>query len=129
MKQKILVVDDEIEIRRFVVDELAQKGYETVSARNAKEFKEMAFSSNPDLIILDLMLGTDMSMDTYNQILRQGFDPKTPILFVTGIADEHPASPAAPGRLFALLKKPFKIHELFEEVQTLIEKKNHPPQN
>jgi len=121
-KNKILIVDDEWAICEMLTERLSLQGFEVHPARNAREFQEKAFTVRPDLIILDLMLGDEMGLDAYQQILKQGFNPQVPVLMITGIADEHPPSPAAPGRTFALLKKPFKSAQLVEEVQLLIQK-------
>ncbi len=121
LANKILVVDDEPAILNHIVETLTQNGFETYSARTSAEFKNLAITVRPDLIVLDLMLDNEMSMNAYNEILSVGFDAKIPILFVTGIADDHPPSHATPGRTYALLKKPFRLSELLTEINILME--------
>ena len=53
---KILVVDDEQNIRRLVSFNLSQAGHEILVARNGKEGVEIALKSKPDLILLDIMM-------------------------------------------------------------------------
>ncbi len=54
---KILIVDDEINVRKLYSEELRGEGYETVSASTVAEAIELAEKESPDLMILDMKLG------------------------------------------------------------------------
>ncbi|ADL08947.1 response regulator YycF [Thermosediminibacter oceani] len=56
MGQKILVVDDEKPIVDILKYNLAKEGYEVIAAYDGEEAIEVAFSQNPNLILLDVML-------------------------------------------------------------------------
>jgi len=59
-KKKILVVDDEENIRKLYSEELQDEGYEVITASNAEEATIKTKESNPDLITLDIkMPGVD----------------------------------------------------------------------
>jgi len=53
---KILVVDDDQNIRRLVSYNLSQEGHEIIVARDGKEGIEMAVKNSPDLILMDIMM-------------------------------------------------------------------------
>lgn len=53
---KILVVDDEADIRQLVTYNLQKEGYTTLEAKNGKEAIEIAKAEKPELIILDVMM-------------------------------------------------------------------------
>lgn len=56
MKQRILVIDDETQIQRFMKISLSTEGFEYTSALNATDGLRLAREQSPDLIILDLGL-------------------------------------------------------------------------
>ena len=68
---KILIVDDEINVRKLYSEELRGEGYETVSASTVKEAVESVETENPDLVILDIKLGDESGLDALMKIARQ----------------------------------------------------------
>ena len=56
MSKRILIVEDEKNLARFVSLELQREGYDVVTADNGREGLEMALEKDFDLILLDLML-------------------------------------------------------------------------
>ncbi len=57
MSAKILVVDDDKEFLEILQESLPTHGFEVSLAQNGEEFRQQVFTSKPDLIILDIMLG------------------------------------------------------------------------
>ena len=55
-KRRILVVDDELRIVRFLRTSLSARGYEVISATNGEEALELARVEQPDIMLLDLFL-------------------------------------------------------------------------
>jgi DNA-binding NtrC family response regulator len=68
---KILIVDDEINVRKLYSEELASEGYRTVSASNVKEALEKVEKEEPDLVILDIKLGEESGIEALMKIARQ----------------------------------------------------------
>jgi len=68
---KILIVDDEINVRKLYSEELRGEGYETVSASTVKEAVESVEKDNPDLVILDIKLGEESGIDALMKIAKQ----------------------------------------------------------
>ena len=54
--QKILIVEDEEDLREAMVDKLTREGFQVDEARNGEEGLEVALRERPDLILLDLIL-------------------------------------------------------------------------
>jgi CheY-like chemotaxis protein len=119
MKKKILVVDDEQDIREIIKIALEQDGFEVLEANNGKTAIEIAKKERPHLITLDVLMP---HIDGFlaAKILKQ--DPQTkdiPIIilsvlsqdkkeFVQGIAD--------------YISKPFKPDELVQKIKGAIDK-------
>ena len=120
MRRKILCVDDEIQILNILSRLLESEGFEVKKAINADEFQKTAPEFQPDLIILDIMLGDKNGVQVYDDLIAKGFDKKVPVIFLSGLVQESMKSPASPGRTYALLAKPFKHDELIRQINTLL---------
>jgi two-component system response regulator VicR len=80
MPGKILVVDDEQPIADILKFNLEKEGYDVVCAFDGEEAVNLAFSENPDLILLDLMLPLKDGMDVCREIRSR---LNTPIIMLT----------------------------------------------
>ena len=56
MKNKILIIEDNVDVRENLSEILVLSGYETITAANGKLGVEAALSSSPDLILCDIMM-------------------------------------------------------------------------
>ena len=83
-KETILVVDDEASIRRILETRLSMIGYQVVTACDGAEALEVFHRTNPDLVVLDVMMP---KLDGYGvcQELRKGSD--VPIVMLTALGD------------------------------------------
>lgn len=112
---KILIVEDEQGICRFLSEGLQEEGYETVIANDGATGLEAFFEQKPDLVLLDWMLPT---MDGIEVLKRmRDIDPITPVLFLT--AKDTVANTVEGLRTGAndYIKKPFSFDELLERIK------------
>ena len=84
-KLKILIVDDEENIRLFLRDNLHFEGYEICEAGDGREALDKAEDCNPDLIILDIMLPKRSGLDCLREIRASGIH--TPAIVITARVD------------------------------------------
>jgi two-component system cell cycle response regulator DivK len=89
MSKKILVVDDEADVRRFLTAVLEKRGYETLTAADGREAYEIARRERPDLVILDLMMPNQSGTDFYRRLTKDKELSETPIIVVSGLAGRH----------------------------------------
>jgi len=89
MSKKILVVDDEADVRRFLTAVLQKRGYETVTAEDGRKAYEIAERERPDLIILDLQMPDQSGTDFYRRLMKHNELQNTPIIVVSGLAGRH----------------------------------------
>jgi CheY-like chemotaxis protein len=68
---KILIVDDEVNVRKLYSEELRGEGYHTVSAATVQEAIESVETEEPDLVILDIKLGEESGIDALMKIAKQ----------------------------------------------------------
>ena len=86
MTEKVLVVEDDNSIATLTRLQLESKGYQVTVAHNGTEGLRLAYSWQPDLVILDIMM-PDMDGWTVCQRLREMSD--VPIIFVTAVGQER----------------------------------------
>ena len=83
-KEKILVVDDEISIRRILETRLSMIGYSVITAGDGEEALELYKKEMPNLIILDIMMP---KLDGYGVCQEIRKDSDTPIIMLTALGD------------------------------------------
>jgi len=116
---KVLLVDDEKDILHLLKEWLEAEEFEVFLASNGKEFREQALQQKPDVIILDINLGGENGVSLYDKLLLEGLNPKTPVIFLSGLAHSHQESHAHPGRHYALRTKPFNPYELVKDIRCM----------
>ncbi len=89
MAKKILVIDDEADVRTFLTAVLRKNGYETVTADNGRDALEVLRQERPDLITLDLMMPNKSGTDFYRQVSRDEELSKIPVIVVSGTPGRH----------------------------------------
>lgn len=124
MQEKILLVEDEENIRKFTRINLEREGFEVIEAETGELGVELAESENPMVVILDIMLP---GIDGYEvcRILREKI-PNIGIIMLTAKTQEN-------DKIFGLergaddyLSKPFNPKELVLRIKSLIRRLEKP---
>jgi len=85
---KVLVVEDEPDIRQLLVRQLRDSGFEAMGVGTAKEALESVRAEGPDLILLDLMLPDMDGLEVCKRLRRDPVTERIPIIMVTARASE-----------------------------------------
>jgi len=113
-KQTILIVDDEIQIRRLLEITLSANDYKIIEADNGKDGCTLAASFNPTLIILDLGLPDQDGLDVLKK-LREWFT--SPIIILSVRNSEEDIIKALDRGANDYLTKPFRTGELLARIR------------
>ncbi|MEZ2336626.1 response regulator [Mucilaginibacter sp. RCC_168] len=118
MAKKILVIEDDKDIRDTIVYVLEEEGYEVIASDNARILKKV-HELEPDLIMLDNWL-TDWTSDLSGQQLSKALksDPATshiPVILISAVNNLKEIAQA--GEADDYIKKPFDLTELTELVK------------
>jgi len=106
--RRILVVDDDEAVRRFIVECLQSLGYSVEEAADGETGLRALAGSPPDLIIVDYAMPGMTGVDV---VLRaRHAAPGVPILLATGYADMEAVDRVMPTE--SVLRKPFRVSEL-----------------
>jgi len=85
MVKKILLVDDEADIREVLSISLADMGYETFSAENGQEAIDIFKQTRPSIVLADIKMPGMDGLDLLDRIKR--IDPDTEVIMITGHGD------------------------------------------
>jgi CheY-like chemotaxis protein len=86
MAKKVLVIDDDTNVIKFVSLALTENGYEAASAQDGVEGFEKVKSEKPDLIILDVMMPKRTGFVLFKQLRKTEGCKDIPVIMVTGVA-------------------------------------------
>lgn len=120
--EKILIVDDEKDIRKLVGIYLKRQGYQILEAENGKQAIDLVReNSDIDLIIMDIMM-PEMSGTESCAVIREF--SSVPVLFLTAKTQEPDKNEAYDIGGDDFLSKPFEQGELIRKVKALIRRYN-----
>ncbi|MBO7295464.1 MAG: response regulator, partial [Bacteroidaceae bacterium] len=88
MQKRILVVDDELDLREILQCNLEAAGYEVDTAASAEEALTL-MSGNPDLLLLDVMMGEISGFMMASIIRKSDMLKHIPIIFITAKDSEN----------------------------------------
>ncbi len=119
MKQKILIVDDEISILQSLGGLLEDEGYEVIQACCGEEALDRARKDPPDLVLLDIwMPGTD-GMAVLDEVKK--LYPLLPVIIISGHGTIETAVKATRMGAFDFIEKPLSIERILVSIQNAIE--------
>lgn len=121
MREKILVIDDDIKITSMLRRSLAFEGYEVSTASDGQEGLKRILEKNPDLIILDLMMPKVDGWEVCRRIRASGLS--TPILMLTAKDEVSDRVKGLDLGADDYLVKPFALEELLARVRALLRRK------
>lgn len=124
-KYKILVVEDESNIRNLLVTMLEAAGYQAIPAATCENAKAMFFSYLPDLIILDLGLP---DMDGMSLLRTVRAESAAPVIVLSARSDERDKVEALDSGANDYVTKPFGSAELLARVRSALRNNRHSSQ-
>lgn len=113
--KKILVVDDEKELREALVTLLEYEGYEAIQSDNGISAIEIARSAHPDLIISDINM-PNMNGVIFSEIVKEDPDiASIPVILMSGVAQMEEAWKTEPKQEY--IAKPFTGIDIISVIQ------------
>ena len=87
-KKRVLVVDDEVDVRTYISTLFQDQGYEILTAENGKEGFELAKKEKPDLITLDIAMPSQSGMRTFRMFKDSEELKSIPVIIITGMGED-----------------------------------------
>ncbi len=123
MSKKVLIIEDNDDIRENVIEILELAGYTVASASNGKAGVELAFQDTPDIILCDIMMP---ELDGYGVLYMLSKRPETiaiPFIFLTAKAEHFDRRKGMEMGADDYLTKPFDDMELLAAIESRLKKK------
>ena len=123
MSKKVLIIEDNDDIRENVIEILELAGYTVSGASNGKTGVEFAFKDIPDIILCDIMMP---EMDGYGVLYMLSKNPETiavPFIFLTAKAEHFDRRKGMEMGADDYLTKPFDDMELLNAIESRLKKK------
>ena len=117
MKQRILVVDDDAELRALLQSYLGAQGYEVVAVESGQALRRELAAGSFDLVILDLMLPGDDGLSLCRELRATS---SLPILMLTARGDELDRIVGLEMGADDYLPKPFHPRELLARIRSIL---------
>jgi CheY-like chemotaxis protein len=111
-KLKVLLVEDNPDVRRLYAIGLNQRGFEVKLAANGAEALDRVASERPDYILLDWLMPLMDGQEVVTRLDGQDSNAAIEIIVISG----QPAPPALPGRVRSWLTKPLTVDEMVGEI-------------
>jgi DNA-binding NtrC family response regulator len=113
MSKKILIIDDEIDLCKAMVDGLNEYGYKAYAAYNGKDGLDMIAKVNPGLLLLDIRLPGMGGIQVMREIMAKF--PNLVVVVMTGFHDIDIAKKAIDYGACEYLTKPVGLEELIKK--------------
>jgi len=121
---KILIVDDDVQATNLLEIILSEKGYEPVSVNDSSIAIQLARSTNPDLILLDLMMPDPDGFKVCRMLREDTRFLFTPIIIITALDDTDSKIVAYGAGADSYIIKPYQVDELMSTIKSLLRKPN-----
>jgi two-component system phosphate regulon response regulator PhoB len=122
MSQKILIIEDEPDIRKTLEYNISREGYHVVSASSLLEAKSQIESDSFSLILLDLMLPDGSGLDLCREIKSDKEKSSVPVIILTAKDDEVDKVVGFELGADDYVTKPFSVRELILRMKAVLKR-------
>ena len=119
---KVLVVDDEPNVLRSLVQYLTIEEFEVETASNGPEALEKVDSFNPELILLDVMMPGMDGFEVLDKVKEKPGHTNTPVIMLTAKDQSSDVLKGYQSGATSYLVKPFNLDELVETINQTLER-------
>lgn len=118
---RILIVDDQLGVRRLLYETFREEKHEVEMAANGTEALELLQRFLPDLILMDMKMPGMNGLETLRQIRLN--NQKVGVIMMTAYGDIQNMEQAQEFGILHYISKPFDLFELRDKVRGILEKK------
>lgn len=115
---KVLVVDDQLGVRRLLYETFREDQHEVEMAGNGKEALQILEKFNPDLILMDMKMPGMNGIDTLRQI--RSFNKEVGVIMMTAYGDAQNMEQARDLGVLYYMSKPFDLFEMRDRVHEIL---------
>lgn len=118
-QRKILIVDDDDNLRSMLKDKLILEGFEVLEAKNGKEGLETALKEHPDLILLDILMPVMDGLQALNALRADKWGKNAAVIVLTVLESANAVAKAmAEGGFTYIIKTDTNPEGIIAQVKT-----------
>lgn len=121
-KMKILIADDENDVRNMVRFIFERRGFEVVEATDGMEAVTIARQELPDVILLDVMMPVMSGYEATQRLKETEATKRIPIVFLSAKGQTSEIAKGLQAGAIAYIIKPFSPKELAAQVEEILQK-------
>lgn len=121
MSGRIVVADDEADIRRLVAFTLRRRGYTVLEASDGEQALQLILAELPDLAVLDVMMPVLSGLDVVREMAANTITAHIPVLIVSAKGQSTDIEVGLATGATSYLPKPFSPRVLADRVALLLE--------
>ena len=122
MSQKILIIEDEPDIRKTLEYNISREGYEVACASSLSEGRQKLESASFSLLLLDLMLPDGSGLDLFREVKQDKSKSSMPVIILTAKDDEVDKVVGFELGADDYVTKPFSVRELILRVKAVLKR-------
>ncbi len=120
--KKILIVEDDLDMRTMLVDAFTKAGFKTSMASNGEEGLKATLDFKPDLILLDILMPVMDGMTMLDKLRREEWGKDVPVTILTNLGDLGKISEALGRGVFKyIVKSDLSIDAIVKKVAKELE--------
>jgi CheY-like chemotaxis protein len=119
---RILIIEDDSEVREYLESVLSRAGYEVLSAANGKEGVELFREKPVDLVVTDIIMPEKDGIETIMDLRRA--NPQLKVIAISGGGRAEPENYLHSAKLLGAsrtMKKPFTNQEMLSAIDELLD--------
>lgn len=118
MTKKILIIDDNIDLRDLIIEFLEEFGFNCIAKDSGKDAIDFLKNNSVDLIVSDLFMPNGDGFFVLNEVKKM--ELKTPIIISSGRDDNSVANEVLSLGAIKILKKPYMPKQMINEVSKIL---------
>jgi DNA-binding response OmpR family regulator len=121
MSKKILIVDDEGDIREAIAEVLIQAEFKVLQAQNGEEGLKMALEQHPDLILLDIVMPVMTGQEMLSKLREDVWGKSAKVAMLTSLDDTKNVAESYSANVSDyLVKSQINIDDFVKQVQSML---------
>lgn len=117
---KILVAEDEADIRELIVYSLTFSGFEVVTAADGEEAVQKALQERPDLVMLDVRMPKMTGYEVCSAIKKTSDLADVPVIILSAKGQDYEIEAGLEAGAYEYILKPFALDELVHKVRVIV---------
>ncbi|MCE1189317.1 MAG: response regulator [Ignavibacteria bacterium] len=122
MKRKILIIEDDPDVRANLVSLLTEEGYGVIAVKNGIDGIVTAREEKPDLILCDIMMEGKNGFEVLQELLTDIVTKTIPFIFLTAKAERNDIRHGMQLGADDYLIKPYDLNDLLQSIETRLKK-------